>query len=78
MSVIWGAMPTQKSYVVGSVFQIGMSEYDQLYIYMPLQQAQLFFGRAESVDFIEVKFDSPDRAPKMKGDLERAAGPGAQ
>ena len=29
---------------------VGMSEYDQTFIYMPLKQAQLFFGREDAVD----------------------------
>jgi lipoprotein-releasing system permease protein len=73
----FGAVPVQKSYVVGGLFKVGMSEYDQGFIYMPLQQAQLFFGRGDSVDYIEVKLDNPDLAPAMKPALAEAAGPGA-
>jgi lipoprotein-releasing system permease protein len=54
-----------------------MSEYDQTYIYMPLSQAQLFFGRDEAVDFIEIKLADPDRAPALRPALTAAAGPGA-
>ena len=54
-----------------------MSEYDQTFIYMPLAQAQLFFGRGQAVDFIEVKLADPDRAPALKPALAAAAGPGA-
>jgi lipoprotein-releasing system permease protein len=35
---------------VGGTFTVGMSQYDQAYIYMPLDQAQLFFGREGTVD----------------------------
>ncbi len=55
-----------------------MSEYDQTFIYMPLAQAQLFFGRGQAVDFIEVKFDDPDKATKLKPALATAAGPGSE
>ncbi len=72
-----GELPTRKTYIVGGIFSVGMSEYDQAFIYMPLNQAQLFFGRDGAVDFIEVKFDDPDKAPAMKGALSAAAGPGA-
>ena len=40
-----------------------MSQYDQAYIYMPLDQAQLFFGREGTVDAIEIKVDRPRPAP---------------
>jgi lipoprotein-releasing system permease protein len=74
---VMGAVPIQKSYVVAGLFEVGMSEYDAGFIYMPLAQAQLFFGRGQGVDYIEVKLDNPDLAPAMKPVLTEAAGPGA-
>jgi lipoprotein-releasing system permease protein len=76
-ATVMGATPTRKTYTVGGIFSVGMSEYDQTFIYMPLSQAQLFFGRDASVDFIEVKLDDPDKAPSLKGALAAAAGPGS-
>jgi len=73
----FGAVPVQKTYVVGGVFEVGMSEYDEGFIYMPLRQAQLFFGRGDDIDYVEVKLDNPDLAPSMKPALAAAAGPGA-
>ena len=75
----FGTLPPRKTYTVGGIFSVGMSEYDQTFIYMPLAQAQLFFGRGQAVDFIEVKFDDPDKATKLESPrLARAAGPGSQ
>ena len=73
----FGGTPLQKSYVVGATFTAGMSQYDQAYIFMPLQQAQLFFGRENTVDAIEVRVADPDKAPQMKAAISRAAGPTA-
>jgi lipoprotein-releasing system permease protein len=73
----FGSAPREKEYVVGATFSVGMSEYDQAFLYMPLEQAQLFFGRDTAVDVIEVQLADPDRAPQMKAALARAAGPGA-
>ncbi len=73
----FGAAPSQKDYTVGGLFSVGMSEYDQSFAYMPLEQAQLFFGKEGRVDVIEVKIDDPDNAPQMKAVIARAAGPGA-
>jgi len=73
----FGSAPRSKSYVVGATFAIGLSEYDAAFIYMPLEQAQLFFGRGEAVDTIELKVDDADR---VEGDLPAirdAAGVGA-
>jgi lipoprotein-releasing system permease protein len=73
----FGGTPLQKTYVVGATFSAGMSQYDQAYIFMPLAQAQLFFGRETGVDAIEIKVADPDRAGGMKAAIARAAGPGA-
>jgi lipoprotein-releasing system permease protein len=67
----------RKAYTVGGLFSVGMSEYDQTFVYMPLPQAQLFFGRDQSVDVIEVMLDDPDRVQALKPLIAAAAGPGA-
>jgi lipoprotein-releasing system permease protein len=76
-STAFGQAPVQKTFTVGGTFTIGMSQYDQAYIYMPLEQAQLFFGREGSVDEIEVKLADPDQADREKAAIARAAGPTA-
>lgn len=73
----FGQSVNQKDYTVGGVFSVGMSEFDQAFIYMPLEQAQLFFGREGSVDKIEIMLESADEAIGMKPALARAAGPAA-
>ena len=73
----FGPTPMRKTYTVGGVFNVGMSEYDQGFIYMPLNQSQLFFGRDAAVDFIEIKLADPDKAPEAKAAISDAAGPGA-
>ncbi|MDO9471801.1 MAG: lipoprotein-releasing ABC transporter permease subunit [Caulobacter sp.] len=73
----FGQSVNQKDYTVGGVFSVGMSEFDQAFIYMPLEQAQLFFGREGSVDKIEIMLKSADQAIAMKPALAQAAGPAA-
>ena len=73
----FGSSPRRKAYTVGGVFSVGMSEYDQTFVYMPLPQAQLFFGRDQSVDVIEVMLADPDQIALTKPKLAAAAGPGA-
>ena len=76
-ATIMGATPTRKTYNIDGLFSVGMSEYDQTFIYMPLAQAQLLFGRDAAFDFIEINFDDPDRAHDLRNALEVAAGHGA-
>jgi lipoprotein-releasing system permease protein len=73
----FGSTPVSKAYTVAATFSVGMSEYDQSFIYMPLQQAQLFFGRADSADKIAVMADDPDKIAEVRDAVARAAGPGA-
>jgi lipoprotein-releasing system permease protein len=73
----FGGTPLQKAYTIVATFSVGMSQYDQAYIYMPLTQAQLFFGREDTADEIEIKVVKPDEAPAMKAAIARAAGPAA-
>jgi lipoprotein-releasing system permease protein len=76
-STAMGVAPRRKTYTVGGIFSVGVSEYDQAFIYMPQQQAQLFFGRDGSIDEVEVKVDDPDRLDQIKPDILRAVGPDA-
>ncbi|MBS0332730.1 MAG: lipoprotein-releasing ABC transporter permease subunit [Proteobacteria bacterium] len=71
----FGDTPIKKPYEIVALFSAGMSQYDQAYIFMPLQQAQLFFGREGAVDAIEIRVADPDKAPAMKAAISRAAGP---
>jgi len=72
----FGSSVTQKDYMVAATFSVGMSEIDQSFIYMPLKQAQLFFGRGQAVDSIEIMVDDPDKATLIKPQLAAAAGLG--
>src|SRR6201985_308635 len=49
-----GTTPRIKPYKVTAVFEIGMSEYDSLFVFMPLAEAQAYFNRPNDVSAIEV------------------------
>ena len=70
-----GSTPRSKGYTVGGLFNIGMSEYDQAFIFMPLEQAQLFFGRGDSIDQIEIKLRDADDVDRIRPLIQQAAGP---
>lgn len=69
----FGATPRVKTYVVGAVFSVGVSEYDQVFIFMPLRQAQLYFNAGEKVSRIEVMVDEPDRIGQYRDRVASAA-----
>nr|WP_246164285.1 lipoprotein-releasing ABC transporter permease subunit [Blastochloris sulfoviridis] len=68
-----GTMPRLKSYKVAAIFEVGMSEYDQIFIFMPLPEAQAYFNRKGDVNFIEVYTDNPDAMPQFRKALDAAA-----
>ena len=76
-STAFGSQPRNKTYTVGGVFSVGMSEYDQVFVYMPLQQAQLFFGRDRAVDSVEIMLTDPDQIDRIKPLIVAAVGPNA-
>jgi lipoprotein-releasing system permease protein len=56
----FGTTPRIKTYKVAAVFEIGMSEYDAAFVFMPLAEAQAYFGRSGDVTAIEVYTGNPD------------------
>ena len=74
----FGSAPTRKAYVVGGLFSVGVSEYDQALIYMPLEQAQLFLGREGAIDEVEIRVRDPDALDGIRAAVQRAVGPYGQ
>ena len=72
----FGSAPRSKTYTVAATFSVGVSEYDQAFIYMPLEQAQLFFGREGAIDEVEIKTEDPDTIDRLLPAIQEAAGPG--
>jgi lipoprotein-releasing system permease protein len=71
----FGTTPRVKTYTIAGTFRIGMSEYDQTFIFMPLDEAQAYFNMDGSVSGIEVMVSDPDRIESMIGPIAAAAGP---
>jgi len=68
-----GTTPRIKPYKVAAVFEIGMSEYDSAFVYMPLPESQAYFNRAGDVTAIEVYTDDPDRVDRFRTLISAAA-----
>ena len=77
-ATVFGAAPLKKTYTIAATFQTGMAEYDQAFVLMPLEQAQLFFGKEGTWDAIEVIVQNPDDLSRVKPAVRQAAGPGAR
>jgi lipoprotein-releasing system permease protein len=71
----FGLTPRRKSFLVGGIFSVGMAEFDSGLIYMPLEQAQIMFGRGEGADELEIRIANPDRTVPFMMDLRSRLGP---
>lgn len=67
----------EKTYYVGGLFRSGAADYDRAYMFMPLEQQQLFFGKEGVWDVIEIKVANADKVGDMTAAVRDAAGPGA-
>ncbi len=70
----FGTIPRSAQYTVGQVFDVGMYEYNNGYIFMPLDTAQKFFQMPNAVTAIEVMAESPMRAGRVKEALTQVVG----
>jgi lipoprotein-releasing system permease protein len=69
-----GTTPRIKPYRIAAVFEIGMSEYDGTFVFMPLTEAQAYFNRASDVTSIEVFTTNPDKIDEYRKSVTEAAG----
>ena len=60
-ATVFGTMPRIKTYHVAALFDVGMYEYDNSFIYAPLAAAQLFFRLPQAVTDLQVSVADPDR-----------------
>ncbi|HEX9587013.1 MAG TPA: ABC transporter permease, partial [Bradyrhizobium sp.] len=68
-----GTTPRIKPYKVAAVFEIGMTEYDGSFVFMPLAEAQAYFNRPNDVTAIEVFTTNPDKIDGFRKTVTEAA-----
>jgi lipoprotein-releasing system permease protein len=66
----FGTTPRIKSYPVIAVYEVGMSEFDSAFVYMPLTEAQAYFNRDGDVNVVEVFLDNADRIEPAKAAID--------
>ncbi|WP_421709840.1 lipoprotein-releasing ABC transporter permease subunit [Algihabitans sp.] len=66
-----GSIPRMKAYPIVGFFEVGMHEYDNSFIYMPLEQAQVFFRYPDGVNAVEIMVENPDQVARVRGALNR-------
>ncbi|MBM0169047.1 lipoprotein-releasing ABC transporter permease subunit [Altererythrobacter sp. C41] len=67
----FGTMPRQIGYRVAAIFEIGIYDYDQKFVVMPMQEAQRLLLLGDTVGMIEVKTTDADRVEEIMAPIER-------
>jgi len=67
----FGSMPRSASFIVGSIFDVGMYEYNSGFIFMPMEKAQKFLDMGEGISAIEIFTPNPDKLEVIKSDIQQ-------
>ena len=68
----FGTIPRSGSYTVSLIFDVGMYEYNNGFVFMPMESAQKFFQMENAVNTLEVMVDSPMNISRVKDDIKYA------
>ncbi|WP_421726742.1 lipoprotein-releasing ABC transporter permease subunit [Bauldia sp.] len=68
-----GVTPQIKTYPVTAIFEIGMSEYDSSFVFLPFEEAQAYFNLDDEASAIEIYLDDADAVDELRPTIERAA-----
>jgi lipoprotein-releasing system permease protein len=71
---VMGNAPRLRDYPIVAIFKVGMSEYDDNVIYMPLTDAQEYFVSEEGVTGIELMVAKPDNIADLVPAIREASG----
>jgi lipoprotein-releasing system permease protein len=69
----FGTAPRIKGYQVAAVFEIGMTEFDGIFVYMPLAEAQAYFNKDGEATVIEIFLDQVERVDEARQAIDLAA-----
>ncbi len=72
----FGTVPRIRAYRIVAIFDVGMYEYDNGFVFLPLEAAQVYFQHPDAATQIEIFVDHPDDARRV-GLAIRAALPDA-
>lgn len=65
----FGTVPRSGSYIVSLIFDVGMYEYNNGFVFMPLESAQKFFQMDNGVNTLEIMANSPMNIERVKQDV---------
>ncbi|HET6622129.1 MAG TPA: lipoprotein-releasing ABC transporter permease subunit [Dongiaceae bacterium] len=75
-ATMMGTIPRIKEYRVVAIFDVGMSQYNSSFIFIPLEAAQLYFQQKGAASQMEVMVDNLDQVDAVKRELSNTLGQG--
>jgi len=72
----FGTVPRLKAYTVSGLFEVGMFEFDNSVVFMPLAAAQSYFRLDDRVSQIELKVTNPDAVARPRAAVAATLAPG--
>ena len=70
-STPFGTVPRQVGYTVTVIFEVGIYDYDETFVIMPIPNAQTLLLWGDSIQMIEVKTDDADRVGEILAPVAR-------
>ena len=67
----FGTVPREIAYHVSAIFEIGVYDYDERFVVMPIADAQTLLLTGDSIGMIEVKTEDADRVEDILAPLKR-------
>lgn len=61
----FGTVPREISYEIGAIFEIGVYEFDKLFVIMPIADAQTLLLSGDSIGMIEITTEDADRVNEI-------------
>ncbi|MGE3245150.1 MAG: lipoprotein-releasing ABC transporter permease subunit [Beijerinckiaceae bacterium] len=68
----FGMTPRIRTYPVTAIFHIGVSNFDEVFVYMPLEEAQSFFNLDGTVSLLEAFVKNPEDMDTVRNRLDKA------
>jgi lipoprotein-releasing system permease protein len=65
-----GTIPRIVTYTVAAVFEVGIYDYDKLYVVMPMQDAQTLLLMGDKVSTVKINTTDPDKAEQILASLQ--------
>jgi len=70
-STPFGTVPRQIGYQVAAIFEIGVYDYDEAFVVMPMQDAQTLLLTGDTIGMIEVTTNDPDHVEQILAPVKR-------